>query len=331
MPGVPCGIRSTSSSCRMRCRRLKARGDDDLGCAVQPDMATSRSVRHVRDGTTAGVRLSCPDDGADMQRFFDELSPASRRLRFLAPTKPTQELLTSLCNNEPGNAVTLVVRRTEEASSHIIGVGSLLQDLGDDRRGRVCGRRPLSRKGHRHGPVRSGSLNWDATKASTTFPPRCSPRISRCSKCSGILDSRSIRRLNAGRWRCGCRCARRSRMTLRRMRATVSPRSHPCERYCNRAPSRSSALIASRVESWPSRSGIADGERVPGSGVTRQPCNASELADRPCYKSVRDLPAGVELAIIAVPRRGRARDGGRVRGDRRQGCSWSFRPGSPRR
>ena len=59
-----------------------------------------------------------------MQRFFEELSPASRRLRFLAPASASEELLTRLCTNDPGYGVTLVVVRRGNEGSQIIGVGS---------------------------------------------------------------------------------------------------------------------------------------------------------------------------------------------------------------
>ena len=84
---------------------------------------TSRLV--LRDGSTAGVRPATASDREAMFRFFDELSPASRRLRFLAAATASAELLDRLCDNhEPQNTLTLIVCRQGQQGMHIIGVGS---------------------------------------------------------------------------------------------------------------------------------------------------------------------------------------------------------------
>ncbi len=84
---------------------------------------TSRLV--LRDGSTAGVRPATASDCDAMDRFFDELSPASRRLRFLAATTASKELLNRFCENgEPQKALTLIVCRQVQEGMHIIGVGS---------------------------------------------------------------------------------------------------------------------------------------------------------------------------------------------------------------
>ena len=58
---------------------------------------TSRLV--LRDGSTAGVRQATGSDRDALRRFFGELSPASRRLRFLAAADVSEELLAQLCDN----------------------------------------------------------------------------------------------------------------------------------------------------------------------------------------------------------------------------------------
>ena len=84
---------------------------------------TSRLV--LRDGRTAGVRPSTPGDSDAMRRFFDRLSPSSRRLRFLGSARASEVLLTQLCDNhEPQKALTLIVCRRAENGTQIIGVGS---------------------------------------------------------------------------------------------------------------------------------------------------------------------------------------------------------------
>ena len=88
---------------------------------------TSRLV--LRDGTTAGVRPATLSDRKAMRRFFDELSPASRRLRFLAPSQASDDLVARLCDNHnPQRALTLIVCRRLGQETQIIGVGSYFAD-----------------------------------------------------------------------------------------------------------------------------------------------------------------------------------------------------------
>jgi hypothetical protein len=85
--------------------------------------ATSRLV--LRDGSTAGVRLASSSDRAAMRRFFDELSPQSRRLRFFAVSSASEDLIARLCDNSNlQTAVTLIVCRRSGEDSQIVGVGS---------------------------------------------------------------------------------------------------------------------------------------------------------------------------------------------------------------
>src|SRR5688572_14994609 len=90
-----------------------------------PTIPTPTSRLVLRDGSTAGVRPATGSDRDALRRFFDELSPASRRLRFLAATKASDELLDRLCDNgEPQKALSLIVCRQGQEGTHIIGVGS---------------------------------------------------------------------------------------------------------------------------------------------------------------------------------------------------------------
>ena len=99
-PVLTVTIPNTSSSNRTRSWR-PAQGSSDAGTAMPTIPApTSRLV--LRDGSTAGVRPATASDRDAMRRFFDELSPASRRLRFLAATTASDELLDRFCeNSEP--------------------------------------------------------------------------------------------------------------------------------------------------------------------------------------------------------------------------------------
>ena len=92
-----------------------------------PPATTSRVV--LRDGSTAGVRRATGSDRDALRRFFDELSPASRRLRFLVAANVSEELLTQFCdNNNPRKSLTLIVCRRVVDGMHVIGVGSYFAD-----------------------------------------------------------------------------------------------------------------------------------------------------------------------------------------------------------
>ena len=92
---------------------------------------TNRLV--LRDGSTAGIRPAVPSDRATMERFFSELSPESRRLRFLAASRPSADLLDRLCDNSnPRQAVTLVVCRQGEDGPRFVGVGSYFAGSDDN-------------------------------------------------------------------------------------------------------------------------------------------------------------------------------------------------------
>ena len=85
--------------------------------------ATSRLV--LRDGSTAGVRPAVAADRAAMRRFFDELSPNSRRLRFLATAGASEDLIARFCDSaDPAQSLTLIVCRLRNEETQIIGVGS---------------------------------------------------------------------------------------------------------------------------------------------------------------------------------------------------------------
>ena len=84
---------------------------------------TSRLI--LRDGSTAGVRPATASDHEAMRRFFDELSPKSRRLRFLALSAASEDLITRLCDStDPDQALTLIVCRRRHDEMQIVGVGS---------------------------------------------------------------------------------------------------------------------------------------------------------------------------------------------------------------
>ena len=86
----------------------------------------------LRDGSTASIRPSRPEDRAAMRNFFAALSLESRHQRFFSAGMPSDKVIERFCDSsDPGEIFTLIVARATEASPHIIGVGSYI-GRGDD-------------------------------------------------------------------------------------------------------------------------------------------------------------------------------------------------------
>lgn len=87
------------------------------------EIETSRLV--LRDGSVASVRVADAGDRDAMRRFFTELSPESRRKRFMTASEPSEELIARLCDStNPARALTLVAFRHVGGELRLIGVGS---------------------------------------------------------------------------------------------------------------------------------------------------------------------------------------------------------------
>ncbi|WML67727.1 MAG: GNAT family N-acetyltransferase [Methanoregula sp. SKADARSKE-2] len=79
----------------------------------------------LRDGTTANLRVSLPQDRDAMVDFIKGLSLESRLMRFFSHSKPGMEVIDPLCDSSnPDEAMTLIVSRTIEGEDTIIGTAS---------------------------------------------------------------------------------------------------------------------------------------------------------------------------------------------------------------
>jgi acyl-CoA synthetase (NDP forming)/GNAT superfamily N-acetyltransferase len=254
----------------------------------------------LRDGSTAGVRPATASDRDAMHRFFDELSPVSRRLRFLAATTASDELLDRFCNNgEPQKTLTLIVCRQGQEGMHIIGVGSYFAESEtsaevafavDDRfHGRGIATALLERLA-----VYGRCQNFEYFSA-TALPENAEMldvfrdsgfQVGSTSD-AGVVDVRlSLQSPTASI----AADERERQATVASLRAILKPKAV--------------AMIgASRRESNLGRRVL---ESLLGSGFQGHiyPVNpsASELHGERCFFTARDLPPGVDLAIIAVPR-----------------------------
>lgn len=83
----------------------------------------------LRDGSTASIRLSQPDDLPAVKEFYMRLSPQSRRMRFFSESKPGEDVMLNLCDStDPRKGMTLLVWRYLDGASRIVATGSYIAD-----------------------------------------------------------------------------------------------------------------------------------------------------------------------------------------------------------
>lgn len=255
----------------------------------------------LRDGSSAGLRLSLSTDRDELQRFFNDFSPASRRLRFLAATDAPSELLDLLCDNsDPARAMTLVVVRWADHQRHIVGIGSYfamsevraeVAFAVDDRfHGKGIATALLERL------AAIGRAQGFETFSASVLPENFDMLdVFRHSgfDVRSVSDQGTVEVLLSLAPSASSTAAsdeRERRATIASLTAILKPRSV--------------AIVgASRDEGSLGRRIL---ESVCGSGYAGPiyPVNraAADLNGQRCYRSVRDLPADVDLAVIAVPR-----------------------------
>jgi acetate---CoA ligase (ADP-forming) len=261
--------------------------------------ATSRLL--LRDGSTAGVRPTNASDREAMRRFFDELSPASRRLRFLASTTASDALVTQLCDNhDPGKVLTLMVARRDDHAAQILGVGSYFADsntsaevafaVKDGFHGRGIATALLERLA-----VYGREQNFEYFSA-MVLPEnyemldvfRDSGFDVHSTTEAGVVEVRFSLQPSAAST--AAADDRDRSATINSLRAILRPR----------------AVAVVGASRRPSHLGRRVFESLISSGFTGQvyPVNPTigELCGSRCYAAPRELPGGVDLAVIAVPR-----------------------------
>jgi len=260
---------------------------------------TSRLV--LRDGSTAGVRPATVSDRDALRRFFDELSPESRRRRFLAVTRASEELIARLCNNtDPHEALTLLACRRGEGGTQIIGVGSYFADsdvsaevafaVDDEFQGRGIASALLERLA-----LYGRGQNLEYFSA-TVLPEndamldvfRDSGFDEHSTTDAGIVEVRLSLQLSTAS--IAASDERDRQATIASLRAILKPRAI-------------AVVGASRRESNLGRR-VLEALLTSGFKGSVYPVNpsAAELHGERCYSSPRDLPPDVDLAILAVPR-----------------------------
>jgi acetyl coenzyme A synthetase (ADP forming)-like protein len=89
------------------------------------DLSDPRLV--LRDGTVATVRDATDADRADLRRFFRDLTPESRRLRFMGAGDAPERVVDRFCEANPSSALTLVAVRRVGAENHIVAAATYVR------------------------------------------------------------------------------------------------------------------------------------------------------------------------------------------------------------
>ncbi len=93
-----------------------------LPLPVQDSLASGRLI--LRDGSSAILRQAQREDRDAMASFFARLSPASRAQRFFSQTAPDLKLIESFCDNSnPRQKVSLIVLRALTDGPGIVATG----------------------------------------------------------------------------------------------------------------------------------------------------------------------------------------------------------------
>ena len=94
-----------------------------LSLPAADDLETHRLV--LKDGSVATVRPATAADHEAMGRFFHELSPEARRYRFFVSGEAPDGLIDRWCaDTDPADSLTLVACRRSDAAERIVAVAS---------------------------------------------------------------------------------------------------------------------------------------------------------------------------------------------------------------
>ncbi len=254
----------------------------------------------LRDGSTASVRIADVTDQDAVRRFFHDLSPESHYRRFLTAGEPSDALIRSFCDSSDlSRGLTLVATRQIDNDNRIVAVASYLAIADgaaevafavDDRfQGKGISTLLLERLASH--AVQNGLHRFHATTSVDNVPMlevfRDSGFEIRSKSDHGSIDLQwSLTPSAEG----VASVERRHRLaTVRSMRPILAPRSVAVV-----GASRDPHKIGGRII----RAILAG--KFAGQLHAVHP-TAQEIQGVTVCRSARDLPPGVELAIIAVP------------------------------
>ncbi len=91
--------------------------------AYQDSVDSGRII--MRDGSTATLRLSRPEDKNEIVSFFHRITPESRWERFFSIAEPDEKLIKSLCDSSnPHSQLTLLTTRIQSGKERIIAIAT---------------------------------------------------------------------------------------------------------------------------------------------------------------------------------------------------------------
>ena len=255
----------------------------------------------LRDGTIASVRPAQPSDHAALRRFFHELSPESRRNRFFLSSEPADSLLATFeANLDPSRALTLLVHRYRSDDVCPVAVASYF--AGGEKRAEVA----FAVDDSFHGKgvatvllerlaVIAANHGIEEFQASTLQDNSAMLEVFRDSGFSikskaegGVVELTLLLTPSAEGVR---RSEARERLATA---ASLRPLLVPRAVAVIGASARDESSIGRRVLDALLAAGFAGDVYPVNPGV-------SALAGLRSYATARDLPAGVDLAVIAVP------------------------------
>jgi acetate---CoA ligase (ADP-forming) len=255
----------------------------------------------LRDGSVANTRAAAPSDLPAVRAFFRGLSPESRQRRFLSAGDPPDDLLARLCATmDPAEGVTLLVLRSVDGREHMLGVASYIR-IND----RVAEIAFASADQYNHLGIATALLERMTSLATGAGFARF--------QATTLADNTAMLRV-----------FRDSGFTIR-----SKLDGNTVEVELSLTPSAESIAAHERREHIATAASIRpllQPAAVAVLGVSRKPTNigrrifdaivhagyggplyavnphADELSGVKAFRSVRDLPAGVDLAVVAVPR-----------------------------
>lgn len=255
----------------------------------------------LRDGTTATIRVTQPEDRDAMAKFFASLSDESKVRRFFSLAKPREKLINFFCDSSNLRAqLSLIVTRMSESETRIIATGTYVSRdettaevafaVHDQFHGKGLGTLLLERMALL--AVSNGFVRlWAVT--SVENQPMLNIFRNSGFECRTKMDGQYVE-VDLSVIHNAASVARAETRDRVWTTASIRPFFQP----------RSVAVVGA------SRNPSNLGSRILHALVTNRyggpiyPINpnASSIASIPAYSSVRDVPEAPELAVIAVPR-----------------------------
>lgn len=262
------------------------------------EMESPRLV--LRDGTVASVRAAELSDREALRRFFHNQTLESRRLRFFTPGDPPDAIIDRLADSSsPSHSLTLIVHRSLPTDLRPIAVASysavtdkiaeVAFAVDESSRGKGLETALLERLA-----VQAAGHGFERFQASTLVDNVLMLEVFRDSgfeirsrTTAGVVELQLSLTPTAE----GVRAAeaRDRAATAASLRPLLAPKS----------------VAVVGVSRDPSRLGrrIFDSLRQAGFGGQLYPVNPAtpEIDGQRCYASVGEIPAGVDLAVLAIP------------------------------